>query len=201
MACSPSKTCHLILQSWHNTIKYRSHLTNNPMFMGALYLKTLADWIVSSGNDHTGHTVHISLTQTACSHLFSHQTGSLFDVSSFCSNFSIFWPRKSRSMKFVNMQSKWAVSVLLFCVRSKEAGKDQSLYWLRLREVDDRGWIPDRGGGILFLFATVFRPALRPAQPLLQCVPGLFPLKKSNRGVKLTKGLHVVPRLRWVVLN
>jgi hypothetical protein len=62
--------------------------------------------------------------------------------------------------------------------------------------LDDRGLIPGRGKGF-FPLASVFRPALRPAQPPVQWVPGvLSPGVKRGRGVKLTTQPHLVPRSR-----
>jgi hypothetical protein len=47
-----------------------------------------------------------------------------------------------------------------------------------------------------FLFATASRPALVSTQPPIQGVLGFLPLRYSDRGVKLTTHLHLVPRLR-----
>jgi hypothetical protein len=52
--------------------------------------------------------------------------------------------------------------------------------------LDDRGSIPDRGRGFFFL-APASRPALGPAQPPIQWVPGVLSTGvKRGRGVTLT---------------
>jgi hypothetical protein len=47
-----------------------------------------------------------------------------------------------------------------------------------------------------FLFATVSRPALWPTKPHIQWVPAFSSPEFSDRGVKLTTHLHLMPRLR-----
>jgi hypothetical protein len=53
--------------------------------------------------------------------------------------------------------------------------------------------VPD--GDRIFSLHHLVQPALEPIQSFPR-VPGLFPLRKSSRGVKLTTHLHVVPSLR-----
>jgi hypothetical protein len=52
------------------------------------------------------------------------------------------------------------------------------------------GSSPRKGLGN-FLFTTASRPALEPAKPPIQWVPGALP-----QGVKLTTHLHLVPKSR-----
>jgi len=54
--------------------------------------------------------------------------------------------------------------------------------------LDDRGFVYQQGLGN-FLFTSASRPALRPTQPPIQCVPG-------GRAVKLITHLHLAPRSR-----
>jgi hypothetical protein len=67
-----------------------------------------------------------------------------------------------------------------------ELGSSVSSVWLRAGRPDDRGSIPGKGG-MIFLLASVSRPALGPTQPPIQWVPGLpSPGVKRGGGVALT---------------
>jgi hypothetical protein len=52
-----------------------------------------------------------------------------------------------------------------------------------------------RQGQEIFLYSTMFRPALGPTQPPIQWLPGFL-----SPGVKLTTNLHLVLRSRMVEL-
>jgi hypothetical protein len=75
-----------------------------------------------------------------------------------------------------------------------EPGISHYSVWLRAGRLSDRGSIPGRGE-MIFPLASVSRPALGPAQPPVQWVPGvLSPGLKRGRGVTLTTRPHLVPR-------
>jgi hypothetical protein len=61
--------------------------------------------------------------------------------------------------------------------------------------LDDWGF-ESRQGLEIFLFSTVFRPAVGPTQPLIHWVSRALSLGRNRRGVKLNTHLHLVPRSR-----
>jgi hypothetical protein len=64
-------------------------------------------------------------------------------------------------------------------------------------------WLDDRGVGVRvpvgstnFHFSMSFRPAMGSTQTPIQWVPGALTPDKSDRGVKLTTHLQLVPKSR-----
>jgi hypothetical protein len=81
-------------------------------------------------------------------------------------------------------------------LQKRGVGVAQSI-WRQGYRLDVRGSNPGRGTMEVLLFTTASRPALGHTQPPIQCVLGsLTPGEESDRGVKLTTHLHLVPRSR-----
>jgi hypothetical protein len=60
------------------------------------------------------------------------------------------------------------------------------------------GMFDSRQWKFIFFLSTASRPALEPAQPLIQWLPGVPCPAKSGRGVKLTTHLYLLSRSRMV---